>query len=258
MIEKVKVNISHLVVNGCSFTYCQGLTKPQEEGWPALLAKKLNVPVVNLAIPGSGNDGICRRNYEYFFLNKPKNNFPFFINAWSFSARREEFYIEYNNEQTNDYVPLDFEGTTTLEKEIVYNMSTDLGMQFAERRKLLYWLSSIQLFQNNKIPYIMTDYFPSSHLEIDKVESNYPYLYEAVHNDPYKVENFCNFGVIEDRLPCGHWGPLTMIKLVDYIFSQITNLYDLNFVEADEGYIDLQDYKTDIPKQHAKNLWLKK
>ena len=61
------LEISHLVVNGCSFTYCQGLESPNTQGWPALLAKKLNVPVVNLAAPGSSNDGIYRRTYDYFY-----------------------------------------------------------------------------------------------------------------------------------------------------------------------------------------------
>ena len=89
---KPNVKLSHLVVNGCSFTYCQGLENPAEQGWPALLANKLKVPVVNLAIPGSGNDAIFRRTYEYFYLNKKHNNFPLFINVWSFSGSREEFF----------------------------------------------------------------------------------------------------------------------------------------------------------------------
>ena len=55
------MEISHLVVNGCSFTRCQGITNPDIDGWPALLAKKLNVPVVNLAKNGSGCDGIYLR-----------------------------------------------------------------------------------------------------------------------------------------------------------------------------------------------------
>ena len=39
-------DITHLVVNGCSWTYCQGLDDPKTQGWPALLAKKLGVEVL--------------------------------------------------------------------------------------------------------------------------------------------------------------------------------------------------------------------
>jgi hypothetical protein len=59
------MDITHLVVNGCSWTYCQGLEDPKNQGWPKLLADQLGCEVVNLAIPGTGNDTIHRRTYEY-------------------------------------------------------------------------------------------------------------------------------------------------------------------------------------------------
>lgn len=86
------IEISHLVVNGCSLTYCQELEDPKAQGWPALLAKKLGVPVVNLAYCGSGNDGIARRSMEYFYKDKKFNNKPFYIHAWSYLARREDIF----------------------------------------------------------------------------------------------------------------------------------------------------------------------
>jgi hypothetical protein len=51
-----RIDVTHLVVNGCSWTYGTGLAHPKEQAWPALLAKQLGVPLVNLAIQGSGND----------------------------------------------------------------------------------------------------------------------------------------------------------------------------------------------------------
>jgi len=82
------LEISHLVVNGDSFTYCQGLENPMEVGWPALLAKKLNVPVVNLALRGSNNNSIVRRTYEYFYMDK--NTKPFYIIGFSHATREED------------------------------------------------------------------------------------------------------------------------------------------------------------------------
>jgi hypothetical protein len=70
--EKVsgfKLKITHVVTIGCSWTYCQGLDSPSTQGWPALVAKKLNVPLVNLAVPGVGNDFIHRVSHEYIYKN---------------------------------------------------------------------------------------------------------------------------------------------------------------------------------------------
>jgi hypothetical protein len=93
------LDISHLVVIGCSFSYGAGLENPKEDSWAALLSKKLNVPVVNLSSCGGGNDRIMRRLYEYHYLNSSKNNNPLYIITFSHSSRREE-YIR----AANDYV----------------------------------------------------------------------------------------------------------------------------------------------------------
>ena len=83
------MQVSHLVVNGCSWTYGSELDSPEEESWPKLVANKLGIPVVNLAIPGSGNDSILRRTSEYLFQNLAFNSKPLVIIAWSQITRRE-------------------------------------------------------------------------------------------------------------------------------------------------------------------------
>lgn len=49
-----------LVANGCSFTRGQELADPRNEVWPAVLAKTLGVPCVNLASDGASNRRIVR------------------------------------------------------------------------------------------------------------------------------------------------------------------------------------------------------
>ena len=76
------MDISHIVTIGCSFTYCQGL--PIFQGWPALVANALDCPLVNLGIPGVGNDNIHRRLYEYIYNDLLiYNSKPLVIIAWT-------------------------------------------------------------------------------------------------------------------------------------------------------------------------------
>ena len=44
-----------LVASGCSFTYGFGLDDPAKQSWPALLADRLGMDLINLAEPGAGN-----------------------------------------------------------------------------------------------------------------------------------------------------------------------------------------------------------
>jgi hypothetical protein len=96
---KQEITISHLVVNGCSLTYGEGLEDPSTQAWPALLAKKLNVPVVNIAMGGTGNHRIYRKTVDYFFKDTDSN--PFYIIGMS-SCTRIEQYIK----PLSDYLAL--------------------------------------------------------------------------------------------------------------------------------------------------------
>jgi len=49
-----------LIANGCSYTRGAELDRPEREAWPALLAARLGVPVVNLASDGGSNRRIVR------------------------------------------------------------------------------------------------------------------------------------------------------------------------------------------------------
>jgi len=87
---RTDIEISHLVVNGCSHTYCQGIHNPKINGWPAIVANRLGVPLVNLGARGSGCDGILRRTYDYFYRDLKNNNKPFYVIGWTGGTRREE------------------------------------------------------------------------------------------------------------------------------------------------------------------------
>jgi Family of unknown function (DUF6071) len=54
-----------LVANGCSYTRGAELADPSREAWPAVLAARLGVPVVNLACDGGSNRRIVRSTVEH-------------------------------------------------------------------------------------------------------------------------------------------------------------------------------------------------
>ena len=105
------LKISHLVVNGCSYTYGQGIENPLRDAWPSIVARELGVPLINLGIPGQGNPPIQRRTFDYFFQDLYNHNNPFYIHAYTKSAR-QELYIHRNgrHQLEQDYCLLDSSG----------------------------------------------------------------------------------------------------------------------------------------------------
>lgn len=219
------MKISHLVVNGCSFTFCQGLKHPEKEGWPTLLANKLGVPVVNLAARGSGNDGIMRRSTKYFFKNLPYNNNPFYITAWSMALRREEF-VEYNRDTYfDDYLSLVVGGDLDIEQFHVRNLSFK-GKVELEYKKLMYWATLSNLFENNNVNYFMTDYFPTGDYDISQsIQENYKELYVYVRKNTNRMVDFSYLTEEFEKLPCNHDGYEAQHVIAEYVYNQMLHKF---------------------------------
>ena len=52
--------VRRLITHGCSFTYGEELGDPSTASWPALIAAKLGVDLINLAKPAYSNDAILQ------------------------------------------------------------------------------------------------------------------------------------------------------------------------------------------------------
>ena len=222
------IEISHLVVNGCSFTYGQGLEDREQNNWPALLAKKLGVPVVNLANPGAGCDRIFRTTHEYFITDVKNNNHPFYIIAWSGALRREEYQIKYKgfyNVNLSDPVNL-------LSKAFIDNMD-EKGMFSYEKRKYVYWSSVVSLFKAYNISYFTTDYMPSTTYDEGVVRSVSPDTYDYVINDPNKITDFNTLTNDFPKLPCGHDDQTAQNFLAEYCYDKIITKYETVAVTND-------------------------
>lgn len=154
ILEKRKLlesNFTHIVANGCSMTYGLNLDtdstlqkNPSPLAWPSLLAKKLEVPIINLSLPGCGNDSILRRTTEFLFDYKSETFKPFIIIAWTQFTRRE-YWSEEEKAFKNNYDYMDPEFS--------------LDIEYQSRRSLLYMVNLQSLMELFKYPYIHGCYF---------------------------------------------------------------------------------------------------
>lgn len=206
---------SHLIVNGCSFTYCQGLNNPLEEGWPKLLADKLGIPVTNLAKKGRGNDRIYRTTLNNLYFNNFPN--PLYIIAFSHSSRREEYYTKTDDYRLLNVKNRDFDELTDFEKGYVLNFNR---LEYA-KSKIRYWLGLQNTFKVNNISYLMTDYMLDDYDVLQEVLKTYKPLYDAVQNDPNKVQDLELLTKVMPKLPCGHDDYPAMPVIADYLYKEI-------------------------------------
>lgn len=242
------LEISHLVVNGCSLTYCQGLENPHIDGWPALLAKKIGVPVVNLALGGSSNGGIHHRTYNYFYKSiefYKKNNIeakPFYLNVMTWAGRREEYFKQYyNSPDTERYFCLDLSPDYDKISNIIDNHNTDISAVAAyvefgyllnfdllssHLKKLHYWTSLINLCKANNIPYATADYIPTYDEQVLFVlQSRYNTLLDVIYDKNY-FGDFANLVKPLSKLSCGHDGLEAQSFLCDYIYDKLIEQYE--------------------------------
>jgi hypothetical protein len=211
-------NFSHLVVNGCSFTYCEGLRYPLLEGWPKLLAEKLDVPLINLAKPGTGNDRIVRTTVEHIYKNPLPN--PLYIIAFSHSSRREEYYRFFRGAPLNDYQQLHFNQPKDLTESVRFFVENYNPIVYSQK-KIRLWLSIVNTFKANNISYLTTDFIPDLTKDIIKLKSSYGELLDAVNNDPNRLVNLEQLTRDIAKLPCGHEDYPAMPVLANYIHEEI-------------------------------------
>jgi hypothetical protein len=235
--------ITHLVVNGCSWTYCQGLDDPTTQGWPALVAKELGLDVVNLAVPGSGNDGIHRRTYEYVLKNLPTGSRPFFVIAWSQSWRQEAWYETFLGNKYQYYHTVAKPPNTKNLDEYQLPLIMHWNDEHHFRRTMLYKSSLKSLFLSQDIPYIMSDY-AGDHAENvahekykDLIKDELDFIYDKNHVVPFWE---VTFGLPLTK--CGHDGPQSQVVLKDYIINKIKELYNITPVPSKE-YLPINSIK---------------
>lgn len=232
------LNISHLVVIGCSYSYGDGLLNPKEDSWAGLLSKKLNVPVVNLSSRGGGNDRIMRRLYEYHYLNSSKNNNPFYIIAFSHSSRREEYIRADNN-----YMVVSMKDDPEQMQQEPFSAPSILNYDsFISARKKLMVRTYVSDFLNtNNINYLTTDFMPDSEDELRSLREIYPIAYEKIYTDNYRLKNLNEISIKYPRLPCGHDDVEAQLEIGNYVHDELIIRYG-NPTIKQQNYTTIQQY----------------
>jgi len=233
------LEVSHFVVNGDSFTYCQNLYCPPLQGWPALVANNYKLPIVNLAVPGIGNDTVLRKTYEYVYKNLKFNNKPFFIIALANSLRFEEYFLKSKSWEILQINTIPHNKIA----ELLYRECDNTGIGLYEIKKLIYMDAMINLFETYKIPYLFTDYcFDGSKETTDFLKNQVPELYHKIRNHQYKLDDFANFTRdLPKALDNGHDGEEAQRVLKDYITSKINEIYG-NIIPVKTQYYTLSEY----------------
>lgn len=268
------IEVSHLVVNGCSYTYCQGLEAPWVQGWPALLAKKLGVPIVNLAVGGSGNDSIHRRTYEYYYKNKSLIGKPLYIIAFSHATRREEFFKSYKGKEVEEYMGLD---TSKSSIDLVGSLSSskkqiedfefahimNLSYEACERKKFLFWNSVVNLFKANSIPYAVGDYMPSCSIPVHEyMMEHYREIYGEALLNKNSIGDITKITKHFKKLECGHEPIDAMPLICDTFYNKLIEIYGqiVPVTEVDGqpiNFLNLKEfYSQSVQKLMPWNLWL--
>jgi hypothetical protein len=238
--------ISHLVVNGCSWTYGHELRDPKSQSWPALVAKKLDLPIVNLALGGSSNPTIFRRTAEYLFRNLPTGSKPFVILAWSQNTRNEAW-----DKKHNDYFGLsclDQKNLSHGEKAYLHNWNYEDHF----RRSLMCKVNMVSLLQSLNIPFIIGDYENSDNdffREFDQrhiVKNRFQEMYNFVAKNPnvWKT-SLIDFCLNTKKQPNGHEGVEGHNILGEKVFEFFNHRYK-HFKRVDSKFLTMKEFTTQM------------
>lgn len=235
-----KIIISHLVTNGCSFTYGDGLARPSTQAWPALLAKKIGVPVANIAMGGTSNDRIYRKTLDYVVNDYGSN--PFHIMGLTSFTRREEY-----NKNGPEWLPLNILSNRTddaWDSKLEALLLKEIDWVPLARRKLGIWSAIINLFRANDINYLIVDMIPIDHILTTEVQEAYPKLYEYVSNDINFVRDYLEFNRPLPKLPCGHDDAVAQIAIADYLYNEIMSRYEVT-IAPKHDHLSIKEFYTE-------------
>lgn len=215
-------DISHIVVNGCSLAYGQGLDNPLTEAWPHLVSKSLNVPLVNLAVPGSSNEGICRRTYEYFHSGAIGK--PLVIISLTFYSRLEAWYNEKYG-KVNLYDTISSHASDRKKDVFHVPYVKNINDENFLRKTLLNILAIKFLLENLGLPYLIADYSDDQFLfdkfkDIEYISKMAESLFDHRHMGSLSELTRCF-----PKLRCGHDNHTAQLAVSDYILANITQLY---------------------------------
>lgn len=208
--------VKRLVVHGCSFAYGEELENIANQSWAALVAKSLNLELLNLAKPGFSNDGAI----EELIAESLDPNNDLVIMMWTWNHRINI---------------VDEEGWFTCFPENsdggIRNMISNTIMGIADQNWLFRrWLTQVILlqeyFKSKGIKYLFVNAFydvdntPKEHPLFDQIDTKYFLGWPHVSFSSLAQENY-------GLLPLGHPNAEAHAALADIMATKIKEIYAL-------------------------------
>lgn len=249
------LNISHLVIIGCSCSYGDELPDPKTQSWAALLGKKLGVPVVNLSTKGGGNDRIHRRLAEYHYKDSTYDNFPLYIIAYSHSSRREEYSLE-----CDDYVVVNVNLAPDWKNDSIGFAAPcilNYNNIIQSRKKLLIQNSVLNFLKLSGKSFLVTDFMPDDHIARLYLKDKFSNMYDDIVSDTNRLSDFAELVTGLPMFSHGHPGHEAQHLLSEYTYNELLRRYDrINVIDA--PFTTLVEYNEyyDNTTGHSFNDWI--
>jgi hypothetical protein len=255
MVDNIRKTIKRIVVFGDSNAFGHGLPdctspegkyfldKPSKNAFPALIGDHFSIPVINLGVPGAGNDCILRLCYNYLMsipsIDDPNNFRPFYqdgdlvIIGLSIASRMEIF----NGPQSKyEGVLSNFE-TITQQNELIksaqYIMSlTTEESLFLDLLRQISILKAVMKGMNahylicHLLPPINANYFPDcGNIQRDVIpiiQSYEPQWKRLLDNNyiPYVVHSLAH----QNYLPCWHPNEIGHKIIANFLIERINEI----------------------------------
>ena len=234
-----------IFINGDSYSAEKGYLclADKDKVYGNFLSRILNIPVKNVAIPGSSNDRILRSSIEYINELKQQYQNPLVIIGWSFIRRIEVWYygddtkilknvpdIKFN--EHSKLCTLDFlinKNEASLEQKILVNEDMHIHKALTDFYTKLYLFATMLESQNLK--YL----FFSAAKNIDCPTSCFPFidsLFQTnwIKQNPsvYQLHEFCIMNWAKKNDPeahpvTGHLSTVGHEKFAHYLLDVMIN-----------------------------------
>lgn len=238
------MEVSHLLVNGCSFAYGQGLSNPIDQSWSALVAKKLGVPLVNLSFPGSSNQSIRRRTYEYIFSVTCVGH-PLSITALTMYSRLEAWHNQ-REDLVNHYATIQHHGRGIKKDTYTKSYMSNYNEENFVRQTMIDTLALKSLFESKNIPYLIADYSGDEDMFLRLRDKKYIETIRKKCYDRHHMGSLCQLTSKLEKLPCGHDGDQAQEVVAKYVLGKIDDVYG-NITPVNPQFDGVKDLKIPMP-----------
>lgn len=231
-----------IIVNGDSYS-----ALGQSGSYSTTLGQKLNLPVDNIAVPGTNNDRIVRTTVEKVLTETNSNKRLLVVVGWSFVRRLEVWYYG-NNYKVESRIPdkhseqdhknprfvtldiLSAYNELTMEQKCLVNEDLFVHKQLTDFYTNVYLLS--QFLQNNSVDYL----FFSAAKNVEIPVSSFPYI-QSLHQvqqvisdknifdlHDFYIQDWARYNDPDANPVTGHLSTHGHMKFADFLLEKINDI----------------------------------